>query len=88
VNDRERSKRAGPRADARIRWAGSLLLPVALALGVTLLLLVLVGAPPVEALRLLWQGATGSPSKLADTVMAWVPLVEATPWRFQGPMIR
>jgi simple sugar transport system permease protein len=60
-----------------LRRAGPLLLPVGLALAVTLLLLLLVAAPPVESLRLLWEGATGSPSKLADTVMAWVPLALA-----------
>jgi simple sugar transport system permease protein len=45
---------------------------------VTLLLLLLVDAPPFDSLRLLWEGATGSPSKLADTLMAWVPLALAS----------
>ena len=70
-----------PAASARsrelVQRGGSLLLPVALALGVTLILLTLVDAPPVESLKLLWQGSTGSPGKLADTFMAWVPLALA-----------
>jgi ABC-type uncharacterized transport system permease subunit len=79
VSDERRGGRAGYRVSAG-RWlgrAGSLLLPFALAVGVTVLLLALVNAPPVESLRLLWQGAVGSNDKLADTVMAWVPLALA-----------
>lgn len=79
MSDGEGPGRAGSRVSLGrlLARAGSLLLPFVLALGVTLLLLTLVNAPPVESLRLLWQGAAGSPSKLADTVMAWVPLALA-----------
>jgi ABC-type uncharacterized transport system permease subunit len=78
------SRNGAPRPQvAGVRWrepvlrTGALLLPFALALGVTLLILMLVGAPPVESLRLLWKGSAGSSSKLADTFMAWVPLALA-----------
>ncbi len=57
---------------------GALVAPVALALVVTVLLLLLIGAPPFESLRLLWTGAVGSSNKLSDTVMAWVPLALAS----------
>jgi len=53
------------------------LVSLVLAIGITLLLLVLVDAPPLEALRLLWDGSFGSDTKIADTLMAWVPLVVA-----------
>ena len=54
------------------------LVAVALALAVTLLLLVAVDAPPFEALRLLWEGSFGSSTKAYDTLSAWVPLVLAS----------
>lgn len=57
---------------------GALLLPVVLAFAVALLLLQLAGAPPLEAMRLLWDGAAGSPDKVADSLMAWVPLALAS----------
>lgn len=50
---------------------------MALAFAVALLLLVSVEAPPLEALRLLWDGSFGSTAKTVDTFMAWVPLVLA-----------
>ncbi len=77
MSDVEPAGRARVSPRRIVERAGSLVLPFALALGVTLLLLVLVNAPPVESLRQLWQGAVGSPSKVADTVMAWVPLALA-----------
>ncbi len=48
---------------------------VGLAFAVTILLLLVVDAPPFEALRLLWDGSFGSSNKISDTFMAWVPLV-------------
>jgi len=57
--------------------SGALLLPVALALGVALLLLQLAGAPPLDAMRLLWDGSVGSAAKVSDTLAAWVPLALA-----------
>lgn len=57
--------------------AGSVVVPVALAFAVALLLLQLAGAPPLEALRLLWTGSFGSAAKVSDTLTAWVPLTLA-----------
>ena len=48
--------------------------PVALAFGVVVGLLVVVGAPPFEALRDIWTGSMGGGSQIGDTLMAWVPL--------------
>jgi ABC-type uncharacterized transport system permease subunit len=53
------------------------LISVGLALAVTLVLLIIVGAPPFEALQLLWEGSLGSAAKIPDTLLAWVPLVLA-----------
>jgi simple sugar transport system permease protein len=55
----------------------SALLPVATALSVGLLLLLSVDAPPLEALRLIFDGALGSTGGLSSTLMAWVPLALA-----------
>jgi general nucleoside transport system permease protein len=49
---------------------------LALALGVTLLLVL--GAPPFEALGLLVQGSFGSASKISATLLAWSPLLLAS----------
>lgn len=53
--------------------------PLAIAIGVlaTLGLLTLIGAPPLEALRVLFDGAFGNRSRIAATLMAWIPLVLA-----------
>jgi simple sugar transport system permease protein len=56
-----------------IRFLG----PIAAALGATILLLLAAGAPPLEALRLIGEGAFGGSSRTADTLMAWVPLAIA-----------
>ena len=53
------------------------LLPVATALAVGVLLLLSVDAPPLEALRLIFDGALGSTGGLSSTLMAWVPLALA-----------
>jgi simple sugar transport system permease protein len=50
-------------------------LPIVLALIVAALLLLLVNASPLDAFRLLVEGAFGTVDKLSDTLMAWVPLV-------------
>ncbi|NOZ06937.1 MAG: ABC transporter permease [Chloroflexi bacterium] len=47
---------------------------VLLAILVTTLILIAVGAPPGEAYRNLLAGALESPVKLADVMTAWVPL--------------
>lgn len=60
-----------------LRRSRSVVISVALAFAVTLLLLVIVDAPPLDALALLWEGSFGSETKIVDTLMAWVPLVVA-----------
>jgi ABC-type uncharacterized transport system permease subunit len=50
------------------------LLPVILALGLTTIILLVVGAPPMEAYRNIVEGALESPDKLASVVTAAVPL--------------
>jgi simple sugar transport system permease protein len=50
------------------------LLPVILALGLTTIILLAVGAPPLEAYRNIVEGALESPGKLASVVTAAVPL--------------
>jgi simple sugar transport system permease protein len=52
-------------------------LPVLLALGVVVILLLVVGAPPIEALHNIWSGSLGGANQLGDTLMAWVPLTLA-----------
>ncbi len=47
------------------------------ALGVGVVLLVVAGAPPGEALLAIVDGSVGSGAKLADTVTAWAPLTLA-----------
>jgi len=41
------------------------------------MLLAVVGAPPFQALRLIWDGSVGSGNKVAQTLTAWVPLALA-----------
>lgn len=62
----------------RIRQFRVALISVALAFAVTILLLLAVGAPPFEALWLLWEGSLGSAAKIPATLLAWVPLVLAS----------
>jgi simple sugar transport system permease protein len=56
--------------------AGTLLGPV-VALIATTGLLILAGAPPLEALRLIGEGAFAGWSRIADTLMAWAPVAIA-----------
>lgn len=51
--------------------------PVILAFIVVVVLLLLAGAPPLHALRLIWDGSMGSTNSIGDTLMAWVPLTLA-----------
>lgn len=48
------------------------------ALAVSAVLLWLAGAPPLEAVNLIFEGAFGSADKTANTLMAWTPLVLAS----------
>lgn len=56
--------------------ATSIAVLAAIVVGVILLLLV--GAPPFEALRLLVDGSFGSASRISSTLLAWSPLVLAS----------
>jgi ABC-type uncharacterized transport system permease subunit len=64
------------------RQAPSIAFPTAAAvlaaLAVSAVLLWLAGAPPLEALNLIFEGAFGSADKTANTLMAWTPLVLAS----------
>lgn len=62
----------------RRRGIQSMSTAVAGALIVVSLLLVALGANPVEAFRLLYQGSFGSVSKLSATLLVWVPLAIAS----------
>jgi simple sugar transport system permease protein len=63
---------------SRATKAGSAAFPIVAAFAVAVLLLWLSGAPPFEALRLLWEGSFGSTAKISDTLTAWVPLALAS----------
>jgi len=60
-----------------VRRASRVVLPLLAALVLGILLLVAVGAPPLEALRLIFEGALGGVGGISSTLMAWVPLVLA-----------
>ncbi len=65
------------RSDVGLAWLFRLG-AVALALFLTTLVLWAAGAPPLVAFRQLALGAVGSWTKVADTLVAWVPLLLAT----------
>lgn len=50
---------------------------IAAALVAAAILLAIIGAPPLEAFRLILSGAFGSADKTANTLLAWTPLVLA-----------
>jgi simple sugar transport system permease protein len=50
---------------------------VGIALAITAVLLIIVGANPLEAIRLLWRGSFGSISRTMDTLRVWAPLTLA-----------
>jgi ABC-type uncharacterized transport system permease subunit len=49
--------------------------PIALALILTTLALIVIGADPARAYATIWNGAFGSAEKVSSVVDAWVPLV-------------
>ena len=57
---------------------GFQVLALGLAIGFTTLILVAVGAPPLEAYRNLITGAVGSFKKITDVLVSWVPLLLVT----------
>ena len=68
---------AGPAARRLATRTSTALLPVVLALGVVVGLLLVVGAPPFEALRDIWDGSMAGSANIGNTLMAWVPLTLA-----------
>jgi simple sugar transport system permease protein len=66
-------KREGPALAIGLRLGA-----VVTALAFTTLVLLLAGAPPLEAYRLMVVGSLGSLKKVADVMVAWVPLALAT----------
>lgn len=62
---------------AGVRSAAIGLLPFVVALAFAGLLVLAVGQDPIAAFRLIIEGSLGSPAKLSDTVMVWVPLTLA-----------
>lgn len=61
-----------------MRSAAPTLVALAVAIGAGIVLLLLVGAPPFEALSLLVEGSFGSASKISATLLAWSPLLLAS----------
>lgn len=61
-----------------MRSAAPTLISLAAALAAGIVLLLLVGAPPLEALWLLVEGSFGSASKISATLLAWSPLLLAS----------
>jgi simple sugar transport system permease protein len=62
---------------AGVRRAAIGVVPFLIALAFAGVLVLLVGEDPLEAFRLILEGALGSPDKISDTVMVWVPLTLA-----------
>ena len=58
-----------------VAWAVG---PVILGLVLTTLALFAVGADPMQAYHSMWNGAFGSPQKIGDVLLAWVPLTLAS----------
>src|SRR5512135_3118980 len=52
--------------------------PVILALVLTTLALIAVGADPLQAYRVMWNGAFGNVVKFGDVILALVPLLLAS----------
>lgn len=63
-------------------WSGSSLLfkflAIIGALIFTTIIMLLAGAPPLEAYKLIVIGSVGSIGKISDVVVAWIPLLLAT----------
>lgn len=61
---------------SRNRWVNLVwsIAPIVLGLILTTIVLVLVGADPFEAYRVMWNGAFGNPAKFGNVFMTWIPL--------------
>jgi general nucleoside transport system permease protein len=62
---------------AGVRRAAIGVAPFIIALAFAGVLVMLVGEDPIQAFRLILEGSLGSPDKLSDTIMVWVPLTLA-----------
>ncbi len=69
--------KAAPAARRAASHLSVALIPVAVAFAAVVGLLLLAGAPPFQALRLIWDGSMVGSSNIGDTFMAWVPLTLA-----------
>ncbi len=67
-----------PKSKPNITHLGFRFLGVIIALGFTMLLLILTDAPPLEAFRQIFLGAFGKWKRFADVLVAFVPLLLAT----------
>ena len=65
-------------AAERARGIQSMVIAVVGALVIVSLLLIALGASPLEAFKLLYQGSFGSVAKLSATLLVWVPLAIAS----------
>ncbi len=61
---------------SRNQWVnlGWSIAPIVLGLILTTIALIVVGADPFKAYRVMWNGAFGNPAKLGNVFMTWVPL--------------
>jgi len=66
------------KTNTRLANFGFQIVAILLALGFTTLILLLAGAPPLEAYKNILIGAFGSFKKFSDVLVAWVPLVIVT----------
>jgi simple sugar transport system permease protein len=67
-----------PKSKPNITHLGFRFLGVIIALGFTMLLLILTDAPPLEAFQQIFLGAFGKWKRFADVLVAFVPLLLAT----------
>jgi general nucleoside transport system permease protein len=66
------------KTNSRLANFGFQIAAIFLALGFTTVVLLLAGAPPLEAYKNILLGAFGSFKKFSDVLVAWVPLVVVT----------
>src|SRR3990172_8912503 len=66
------------KTNTRLANFGFQIAAVVLALGFTTVVLLLAGAPPLEAYKNILTGSFGSLKKFSDVLVAWVPLVLVT----------
>jgi general nucleoside transport system permease protein len=66
------------KTNSRMANFGFQIAAIFLALGFTTVVLLLAGAPPLEAYKNILLGAFGSFKKFSDVLVAWVPLVVVT----------